>query len=84
MLLEIPLLTIGIETPWTSSAEVRSEPAATSGDVAGPVGRLLIPCGTDADVRLPCQVAEAGVDVHDFTIVDRLMALQREPSLEFA
>ena len=64
MLLVIPLLTIVKETLWTCSAEVRSEPAATSGDVAGPVGRLLIACATNGDVRLVCQVSESGFNVH--------------------
>ena len=80
----IPLLAIGIETPCTPPAEVRSEPAATSGDVAGPVGRLLVASATDGDVRLACQVVEAGVDVHDLASVDRLVALEVEPSLELA
>ena len=76
----IPLLCICIETPCTPFAEVCSEPAATSGNVAGPVRGLLVACATDVDVRLPCQVAEAGVDVHDLAIVDHLMTCEREPS----
>ena len=80
MLLVIPLVVIGIKTPCTPSAEVRSEPAATSGDVAGPVGRLPIACATDADVCLACQVSESGFDVVDVTSVDVLMAFEREPS----
>ena len=84
MLLVIPLVAIGIETPWTPLAEVRSEPAATSGDVAGPVGRLLVACATDGDVRLACQVPESGFNVVDVTSVDLLMACEREPSGELA
>ena len=64
MLLVIPLVVIGIETPCTPSAEVRSEPAATSGDVAGPVRGLLIACATDIDVRLPCRVSETRFNIH--------------------
>ena len=71
MLLVIPLFVIGIETLWTPPAEVCSKPVATSGDVAGPVGRLLIACATNVDVRLVCQVAESGVDVADVTIMYR-------------
>ena len=63
MLLVVPLLAIGIETPWKPPAEVRSEPAATSGDVAGPVRRLFVACTTYVDVCLPCQVPESGVDI---------------------
>ena len=84
MLLVIPLVVIGIETPCTPSAEVRSEPAATSGDVAGPVGRLLVACATNGNVRLVCQVSESGFNVVDVTSVDRLVAFEREPSLELA
>jgi hypothetical protein len=84
MFLMIPLLCICIETPCTPSAEVCSEPAATSGNVAGPVRGLLVPCATDGDVHLPCQVSESGFNVHQRTSVGRLVALEVVPSLELA
>ena len=80
----IPLLCICIETPCTPFAEVCSEPAATSGNVAGPVRGLLVPCATNGDVHLPCQVSESGFNVLDVASVDLLMALEVEPSLESA
>ena len=80
----IPLLCICIETPCTPSAEVCSEPAATSGNVAGPVRGLLVACATDGDVHLPCQVSESGFNVHQRTSVGRLVALKMVPSLELA
>ena len=80
----IPLLCICIETPCTPFAEVCSEPAATSGNVAGPVRGLLIACATDVDVHLACQVSETRFNVHEFTIMYRLMTFEVEPSLELA